>query len=169
MVGEKLDRTDATLAPFAEQATSDGVAFDIALCRDDSCPGIALCIGFTDQGLPLGMQIAARWFHDALVLQVGHAYEKATTWHEARPRLMPGPPALWPRRLKEEVPAVRGLPTEGDLNTWLAERAGLHLDETQLGLLRAIHPHADAMAARLRRPRAWSIEGSNVFRLSPEE
>ena len=38
-----------------------------------------------DGGLPLAMQIAGRPFDEATVLQVGHAYEQATPWHNRLP------------------------------------------------------------------------------------
>ena len=50
-------------------------------------PALAQCIGFSSNGLPLSMQIAARPFDDATVLRVAHAYEKATPWRSVRPRL----------------------------------------------------------------------------------
>ncbi len=51
-------------------------------------PALALRCGFTESGLPLGMQIAGRPFEEALVLRAGHAYEKATEWAKRRPGLV---------------------------------------------------------------------------------
>jgi aspartyl-tRNA(Asn)/glutamyl-tRNA(Gln) amidotransferase subunit A len=51
-------------------------------------PALALRCGFTQSGLPLGMQIAGRPFEDALVLKAGHQYEKATSWSTRRPPLV---------------------------------------------------------------------------------
>ena len=48
-------------------------------------PTVSLPCGFTSGGLPIGMQLAARPFEDALALQVAHAYEGATDWHSRRP------------------------------------------------------------------------------------
>ncbi len=48
-------------------------------------PALSVCVGFDDSGLPLAMQIVGRPFDDAMVLRVGHAYERATTWRERRP------------------------------------------------------------------------------------
>ena len=46
-------------------------------------PALVLPCGFTDEGttLPIGLQIAGRWFDDATVLKVADAYERATDWH----------------------------------------------------------------------------------------
>lgn len=48
-------------------------------------PTVSVPCGFTSDGLPIGMQLAARPFEDALALQVAHAYEQATEWHTQRP------------------------------------------------------------------------------------
>ena len=44
-------------------------------------PALTLPIGFTDEGMPLSMQIAGRPFDEGLVLRVGHAYQSTTDWH----------------------------------------------------------------------------------------
>ena len=48
-------------------------------------PTIAVCVGHTAAGLPLGMQIAGRAFDEATVLRVADAYERATPWRARRP------------------------------------------------------------------------------------
>ena len=50
-------------------------------------PAISVCCGFGANGLPLGIQMSARPFEEALLLRVAHAYETATGWRERRPRL----------------------------------------------------------------------------------
>ena len=52
-------------------------------------PAISIPCGFsrTPAGLPIGLQISAKPFQDALVLAVAHAYERATDWHTRRARL----------------------------------------------------------------------------------
>lgn len=42
--------------------------------------------GFS-KDLPVGMQIIGPRMREELVLQVGHAYEKATTWHKQKPKM----------------------------------------------------------------------------------
>ncbi|MEE8159992.1 MAG: amidase [Dehalococcoidia bacterium] len=49
------------------------------------CPALSVNCGFTDAGLPMGLQIIGRPFEDKTVLKVGHAYEQATEWHKRRP------------------------------------------------------------------------------------
>jgi len=50
-------------------------------------PALGVCSGFDADGLPIGVQIAARPLDDALVLRIGAAYEAATPWRERRPPL----------------------------------------------------------------------------------
>ena len=48
-------------------------------------PALALCMGFSAEGLPLGLQIAGRLFDEALVLRLGHSFERATDFRSRRP------------------------------------------------------------------------------------
>ena len=50
-------------------------------------PSMSVPCGFSDDGLPIGLQIAGRPFDEETVLRVGHAYERATDWHARRPPL----------------------------------------------------------------------------------
>ena len=52
------------------------------ICR---LPTVALPTGFSEDGLPLSMQIAAPAFQDAVALRAAHAYQGVTDWHQARP------------------------------------------------------------------------------------
>src|SRR5580704_5726466 len=45
-------------------------------------PAISVPCGFTEAGLPIGLQIIGPHWGEARVLQVAHAYEQATTWHK---------------------------------------------------------------------------------------
>ena len=46
---------------------------------------LSLPVGFTQDGLPIGMQLVAP--REATTLQVAHAYQKITDWHTRRPEL----------------------------------------------------------------------------------
>ncbi|HEX5141094.1 MAG TPA: amidase [Dehalococcoidia bacterium] len=50
-------------------------------------PTISLPCGFTSDGLPVGLQIAGRWWEEGLVLRAAHAYQGVTDWHRRRPSL----------------------------------------------------------------------------------
>jgi aspartyl-tRNA(Asn)/glutamyl-tRNA(Gln) amidotransferase subunit A len=52
----------------------------------DLC-GLSVPCGFTGDGLPIGLMIYGRPFHEDTVLRVGHAYQQATRWHLRRPDL----------------------------------------------------------------------------------
>jgi aspartyl-tRNA(Asn)/glutamyl-tRNA(Gln) amidotransferase subunit A len=47
-------------------------------------PAISIPGGFTSDHLPIGLQLGARPFAEATLLQVAHAYEQATPWHTQR-------------------------------------------------------------------------------------
>ena len=48
-------------------------------------PAISVPCGFTEAGLPIGLQIIGPHWGEARVLQVAHAYEQATAWHKRQP------------------------------------------------------------------------------------
>ena len=48
-------------------------------------PAVSLPCGFTEDGLPTGLQLIGARFADAAVLRAAHAYEQATPWRALRP------------------------------------------------------------------------------------
>jgi aspartyl-tRNA(Asn)/glutamyl-tRNA(Gln) amidotransferase subunit A len=50
-------------------------------------PLLALPCGFDGGGMPISLQIIGGLFDEHTVLEVGHAYERATDWHKKRPVL----------------------------------------------------------------------------------
>jgi len=50
-------------------------------------PGISIPCGFTQSGLPIGMQLIGRHFDEKTILKVAFAYEQATGWHKKKPRI----------------------------------------------------------------------------------
>jgi len=50
-------------------------------------PALSVCNGFDNAGLPLSLQIVGRCFDEAMVLRIGHAYERTTPWRGRRPQL----------------------------------------------------------------------------------
>ena len=120
-------------------------------------PALTITAGFSESGLPLGVQIAAAPFHDRVVLAAGQAFEEATEWRDRRPVLEAGPP---PEREKVALPAPV-LPPEGKLLDevrMLAAAAGLPDDDYVLALIAEGAPHARAMGRRLDRDYAYSDE-----------
>ncbi|HEY7415167.1 MAG TPA: amidase, partial [Ktedonobacteraceae bacterium] len=47
-------------------------------------PAISLPCGFTEDNLPLGMQIVGKAFEEATALRIAHAYQQLTDWHRRR-------------------------------------------------------------------------------------
>ena len=48
-------------------------------------PAISVPCGFSNEGLPIGLQLAGRPFDEETVLRAAHAYEQSTDWHTRRP------------------------------------------------------------------------------------
>ena len=51
-------------------------------------PAISVPCGFTEAGLPIGMQLAGSWWDEKRLIHIADAYQNATGWHR---RLPPGP------------------------------------------------------------------------------
>jgi len=49
------------------------------------CPAISVPVGFSADGLPMGMQLVGRPRADLAVLKLAHAYDVATAWPRRRP------------------------------------------------------------------------------------
>ncbi len=50
-------------------------------------PAISVPCGFSQAGLPMGLQLAGRPFDELTVLRAAYAYQQATQWHTRRPPL----------------------------------------------------------------------------------
>ena len=50
-------------------------------------PALSVPCGFTESGLPMGMQIIGRPFDETTLFRLGHTYESATEWHTMHPEL----------------------------------------------------------------------------------
>lgn len=72
--GERIDGV-ASLGKFTRLASLTGQ------------PAISVPCGFTEDNLPIGLQLVGRWFDDDVVYQAAHAYEMATAWHTRQPPL----------------------------------------------------------------------------------
>ena len=87
-----------TMAPALPLATIDAspeayLDYNMRVHRNTGIGNILnLCAvsvpcGFTSQGLPIGLMIYAKPFHEDMALRVAYAYEQATQWHTRHPDL----------------------------------------------------------------------------------
>jgi amidase len=53
-------------------------------------PALSVPVGFSEKGLPMGMQIIGRAGDDTGVLAIGQAWHRATEWPQTRPPLVAG-------------------------------------------------------------------------------
>jgi aspartyl-tRNA(Asn)/glutamyl-tRNA(Gln) amidotransferase subunit A len=54
-------------------------------------PAISVPSGFSDEGVPTGIQFMGRAYDENAVLAVARAYQSLTNWHERHPAdLLPG-------------------------------------------------------------------------------
>ena len=100
-VHEALERYDVLVTPTSSVAAQPIVEDPVRTSKEDaaplsylqtrtfnmaSAPAVSLNCGFSDEGLPIGLQIGGRpGAADQTVLNVAYAYEQATDWHNRRP------------------------------------------------------------------------------------
>ena len=99
-VHEALERYDVLVTPTASVAAQPIVEDPVITSKEQatrmnflhtrtfnlaSAPAVSLPCGFSDEGLPIGLQIGGRPGADQTVLNVAYAYEQATDWHNRRP------------------------------------------------------------------------------------
>jgi aspartyl-tRNA(Asn)/glutamyl-tRNA(Gln) amidotransferase subunit A len=125
-------------------------------------PALVQCIGFTDNGLPLSMQVVGRPFADAMVLRVAKAYEDATPWRGRRPVLLegaaplPAPPV--PPPAKAEISQAR----RNEIAA-ICRRAGLSVPDNHFEQLCASAPYIEEMVGHLNRSPKFHDEPASVF------
>jgi aspartyl-tRNA(Asn)/glutamyl-tRNA(Gln) amidotransferase subunit A len=82
LIGEENPVVAGVTLPVGAALASLTMPFNIS-----GLPALSLPCGFTQSGLPIGLQVAGRPFDEATVLRAGYAYEQATDWHKRRPAL----------------------------------------------------------------------------------
>ena len=75
----RIDDETAIANSYARQARTP---FNVT-----GLPAISIPCGFSEDGLPLSIQIAGRAFDEMTVYRIAHAYEQATTWKDRHPTL----------------------------------------------------------------------------------
>lgn len=126
-------------------------------------PAVSICSGYSKAGLPLGMHLTGRPFHDADLLGIAHAYEQATSWSQRRPVIT----ADTKRAPIESAASAKSAGTADaaivDLCARAAHSAGLRLADGPFALLCLTAPHLLAMLDRIRGSREPPMEPANVF------
>jgi aspartyl-tRNA(Asn)/glutamyl-tRNA(Gln) amidotransferase subunit A len=100
---EVFDKVDLLAMPTTLGATVDietgdgsaslttGLSATFKLIRNTNplnllgVPAISVPCGFTEGGLPIGLQLAGRWWDEGTVLRAAHTYQGATDWHTRKP------------------------------------------------------------------------------------
>ena len=99
-VHEALEKYDVLITPTSSVAAQSIVDDPVRTSKEDaapltylqtrtfnlaSAPAVSINCGFSDEELPIGLQIGGRPGADQMVLNVAYAYERATNWHNRRP------------------------------------------------------------------------------------
>ena len=92
---QALEKVDVLVSPTMTQPAPPFQSYDPATtARDPSftapynftgLPAISVPCGFTQKGLPVGVQIAGRPFAEPEILRVAHTYERHAGWYKRRP------------------------------------------------------------------------------------
>ena len=76
------------MANLADNAKTLGMLLRFTAPFDyTGSPVITLTSGFTRAGTPIAFQLVGRHLEEDLLLRAGHAYQQATDWHKAHPKV----------------------------------------------------------------------------------
>jgi len=82
-----LAETDIDSGPPGTEAVALGISANTRPFNYLGLPALSVPCGFDPNGLPIGLQLAARPFAEALLLRAGDAYQRDTDWHTRRPAI----------------------------------------------------------------------------------
>ena len=77
-----IDQTDQDI--LIDSVTENATAALLRLTmpfNPAGLPAISLPCGFTDDNLPIGLQIVGKPFEESMILRIAHAYQQLTDWH----------------------------------------------------------------------------------------
>ena len=83
----RVDQPEVTWPDGSIEAVTEAYVRFSAPANVTGLPSLSVPCGFTSTGLPIGMQVLARPFAEAVLLTVGQAYESATDWAKLAPLL----------------------------------------------------------------------------------
>ncbi len=82
-----LAETDIDSGPPGTENIALGISANTRPFNYLGLPALSIPCGFDPRGLPIGLQLAARPFAEALLLRAGDAYQRDTDWHTRRPAI----------------------------------------------------------------------------------
>ncbi|MEL6188801.1 MAG: amidase family protein, partial [Myxococcota bacterium] len=91
---EKVDCLASPVAPTPAFRIGDKVDDPLTMYAADvltlavnlaGIPGLSIPVGFSSEGLPIGLQLMGRWFEEPQLLRVAAALERASDAHQRRP------------------------------------------------------------------------------------
>ncbi len=82
-----VEMSDADFQEEDEDGRFHGLDMTALFNNVSQCPALSVPSGFTNQGLPTGLQIVGHRFDDLTVLDIGAGLEAARPWAERRPAL----------------------------------------------------------------------------------
>jgi aspartyl-tRNA(Asn)/glutamyl-tRNA(Gln) amidotransferase subunit A len=80
LIGSEVMSIDGVEYKTVEHMTRFSYPFNLS-----GFPAMSVPCGFDRQGLPIGLQLAAAPWQEALLLRVAHQYQLATKWHRRQP------------------------------------------------------------------------------------
>lgn len=102
-LGQVMQRVDALVTPTVpfpaftievQEAGPPDTSWNTRHFNLSGHPALSVPCGFTDLGLPVGLQVVARAFDEGMLFRIAHAYEESTGWHKRRPPLEEGEPSV---------------------------------------------------------------------------
>ena len=87
-----LTPTTPIVAPkFADsddlQKATHGIMRNLVGLGYAGLPCLSVPVGFDSEGLPVGMQLTAKWFNEPLLFRAGVAYQARTDYHKVYPKI----------------------------------------------------------------------------------
>ena len=79
------DKTDGDFAGFDQDGKLKALDMTCAFNNIGQCPALSVPAGFSDQGLPIGLQIVGHRFADTTVMKLGSVLESTTNFTTLRP------------------------------------------------------------------------------------
>ena len=80
---ERIDQAiNPSQANTAEQSTRNTAPFNLY-----GIPTISVPIGFSNSGLPIGLQISSANLGEEVMFSLAHAFQQATDWHTEYPTI----------------------------------------------------------------------------------